>query len=150
MPLTTFCFPPQAGFTLGNVVGMYLAQNYDVSFCMRRTSVVFQLNRPPSHKRFTSSVAYKYIADCCRCVLDYCRVISSIDSLPICRRNCFIKVPAGMKDESRGDDASTTPHLGNADRLICIGFFLLSQVPNIAKKIEAFKKDVEAKKKPPE
>lgn len=25
-----------------------------------------------------------------------------------------------------------------------------SQVPNIAKKIEAFKKDVEAKKKPPE
>uniref|UniRef100_A0A3Q3LIT3 Short transmembrane mitochondrial protein 1 n=1 Tax=Mastacembelus armatus TaxID=205130 RepID=A0A3Q3LIT3_9TELE len=47
----------QAGFTLGNIVGMYLAQNYDVS---------------------------------------------------------------------------------------------LSDVPNIAKKIEAFKKDVEAKKKPPE
>lgn len=26
-----FLFVSQAGFTLGNVVGMYLAQNYDVS-----------------------------------------------------------------------------------------------------------------------
>ena len=33
--LMTFVLPhPQAGFTLGNVVGMYLAQNYDVSFCL--------------------------------------------------------------------------------------------------------------------
>lgn len=29
-------------------------------------------------------------------------------------------------------------------------FICVLQVPNIAKKIEAFKKDVEAKKKPPE
>lgn len=29
-------------------------------------------------------------------------------------------------------------------------FHFVLQVPNIAKKIEAFKKDVEAKKKPPE
>uniref|UniRef100_A0A3Q2UZX7 Short transmembrane mitochondrial protein 1 n=1 Tax=Haplochromis burtoni TaxID=8153 RepID=A0A3Q2UZX7_HAPBU len=57
-----------AGFTLGNVVGMYLAQNYEVSvFCDLQTI-----------------------------------------------------------------------------------FFPNDLVPNIAKKIEAFKKDVEAKKKPPE
>lgn len=29
--ILSFFFPHQAGFTLGNVVGMYLAQNYDVS-----------------------------------------------------------------------------------------------------------------------
>uniref|UniRef100_A0A669P4W4 Short transmembrane mitochondrial protein 1 n=1 Tax=Phasianus colchicus TaxID=9054 RepID=A0A669P4W4_PHACC len=28
--LTILFFPLQLGFTLGNVVGMYLAQNYDV------------------------------------------------------------------------------------------------------------------------
>lgn len=31
-----------------------------------------------------------------------------------------------------------------------LSFNFILQVPNIAKKIEAFKKDVEAKKKPPE
>uniref|UniRef100_A0A3Q1GVZ4 Uncharacterized protein n=1 Tax=Acanthochromis polyacanthus TaxID=80966 RepID=A0A3Q1GVZ4_9TELE len=64
--MSSFLFVFQAGFTLGNVVGMYLAQNYEVSFV----------------------------------------------------NICFL--------------------------------LLMHTIPNIAKKFEAFKKDVEAKKKPPE
>lgn len=33
----SLCLPQQAGFTLGNVVGMYLAQNYDVSLSISLT-----------------------------------------------------------------------------------------------------------------
>lgn len=46
--------------------------------------------------------------------------------------------------------AGLFPYTGQhpVNRLTCVVCFL--QVPNIAKKIDAFKKDVEAKKKPPE
>uniref|UniRef100_A0AAZ3R516 Uncharacterized protein n=1 Tax=Oncorhynchus tshawytscha TaxID=74940 RepID=A0AAZ3R516_ONCTS len=68
----------------------------------------------------------------------------SLPTIPESQRNYIQELSLGSNLQSHTSEAGFT--LGNV-----VGMYLAQnyEVPNISKKIEAFKKDVEAKKKPP-